>query len=111
MLSVPVRSHMEGFSWIMIFGRKSHYFWFFYFNLTKQKLLLGIRSSWIGKVGENCSSVSGMRLRMSSKRVFQVSLMSMRTFLVNKIRGKTAEEQRISWVIFSVPGKASGLRC
>jgi hypothetical protein len=76
---------MGGFFWIMIFGRKSDYFWFFYLNLTKHKLLLGIRSSWIGKVGENCSSVSGMRLETSSKQVFQVSLMSMRNFPVNKI--------------------------
>ena len=79
---------MEGSSWIMIFGRKSDYFWFYYLNLTKHKLLLGIRSSWTGKVDENCSSVSGMRLKMSSKQVFQVSLMSMRNFPVNKIRAR-----------------------
>jgi hypothetical protein len=91
---------MEGFSWIMIFGRKSDYFWFFYLNLTKHKLLLGIRSSWTGKVDENCSSVSGMRLKMSSKQVFQVSLMSMPNFLGNEIMGKTAEEQRRSRIIF-----------
>ena len=69
----------------MIFGRKSSYFLVFSLNLAEHRLLLDIQSSWKGKVDESCSSVSGMRLEMSSKQVFQVSLMSMRNFLANEI--------------------------
>jgi hypothetical protein len=39
-------------------------------------------------VDETCSSVSGMRLKMSLKQVFQVSLTSMRNFPVNEIASR-----------------------
>jgi hypothetical protein len=54
-------------------------------NLAKQKLLLGIRNSWRGRVGVDCNSVSGMRLEMPSKQESQMSLISIKWLPVNEI--------------------------
>lgn len=87
MQSVLVKSHTVGFSWTMTCGRKSDLLTVFLkcSTVADHKLLLDIQSSWRGKAGMHCNSVSGMRLEMSSKKVSQMSLTSIRKLMVNEI--------------------------